>query len=74
MDHITTYGLWHSFATLYYIMGMSLEVLNVIMGHANFDTTRKYYIHITKERKTKWGNILIWKILKGSNKNSNRFI
>lgn len=30
---------------------MPPEVLHVIMGHADFDTTRKYYIHITEERK-----------------------
>lgn len=32
---------------------MPPEVLYVIMGHADFDTTRKYYIHITEERKMK---------------------
>jgi hypothetical protein len=31
--------------------GMPPEVLHVIMGHSDFDTTRKYYIHITEERK-----------------------
>lgn len=30
---------------------MPQEVLHVIIGHADFDTTRKYYIHITEERK-----------------------
>ena len=51
LEHLTTYGLRHSFATLCSTLGMSPEVLHVIMGHADFDTTRKYYIHITEERK-----------------------
>ncbi len=33
------------------ITGMPNEVLHVIMGLSDFDTTRKYYIHITEERK-----------------------
>lgn len=51
LEHLTTYGLRHSFATLCSTLGMPPEVLHVIMGHADFDTTRKYYIHITAERK-----------------------
>ncbi len=51
LEHLTVYGLRHSFATLCSTLGMPQEVLHVIMGHADFDTTRKYYIHITEERK-----------------------
>lgn len=51
LEHLTSYGLRHSFATLCSTLGMPPEVLHVIMGHADFDTTRKYYIHITEERK-----------------------
>lgn len=51
LEHLTTYGLRHSFATLCSTLGMPPEVLHVIMVHADFDTTRKYYIHITEERK-----------------------
>lgn len=51
LEHLTVYGLRHSFATLCSTLGMPPEVLHVIMGHADFDTTRKYYIHITEERK-----------------------
>lgn len=51
LEHLTTYGLRHSFATLCSTLGMPPEVLHVIMGHGDFDTTRKYYIHITEERK-----------------------
>ena len=51
LEHLTTYGLRHSFATLCSTLGMPPEVLHVIMGHADFDTTRKYYIHITDARK-----------------------
>ncbi len=51
LEHLTVYGLRHSFATLCSTLGMPPEVLHVIMGHSDFDTTRKYYIHITAERK-----------------------
>lgn len=51
LEHLTTYGLRHSFATLCSTLGMSPEVLHVIMGHTDFETTRKYYIHISEERK-----------------------
>ena len=53
LEHMTTYGLRHSFATLCSTMGMPPEVLHVIMGCTDFDTIRKYYIHITEERKNK---------------------
>lgn len=46
LEHLTTYGLQHSFATL----AMSPEVLHVIMVHDVFDTIKKYYIYITEER------------------------
>lgn len=51
LEHLTTYGLRHSFETLCSTLGMPQEVLHVIMRHADFDTTRKYYIYITRERK-----------------------
>lgn len=51
LEHMTVYGLRHSFATLCSTLGMPPEVLHIIMGHADFSTTRKYYIHITEERK-----------------------
>ena len=31
--------------------GLPPEVLHILMGHSDFDTTRKYYIHITDARK-----------------------
>lgn len=51
LKHLTVYGLRHSFATLCSTLGMPPEVLHVLMGHSDFDTTRKYYIHISEERK-----------------------
>lgn len=51
LEHLTVYSLRHSFATLCSTLGMSPEVLHVIMGHTDFETTRKYYIHISEERK-----------------------
>ena len=51
LEHMTVYGLRHSFATLCSSEGMPLEVLHIIMGHSDFDTTRKFYIHISEARK-----------------------
>lgn len=51
LEHMTVYGLRHSFATLCSSEGMPPEVLHIIMGHSDFDTTRRYYIHITEARK-----------------------
>lgn len=51
LEHMTVYGLRHSFATLCSSEGMSPDVLHIIMGHADYDTTRKFYIHITEARK-----------------------
>lgn len=51
LEHMTVYGLRHSFATLCSAEGMPPEVLHIIMGHSDFDTTRRYYIHITEARK-----------------------
>lgn len=51
LEHLTVYGLRHSFATLCSTFGMPPEVLHVIMGHTDFETTRRYYIHISEERK-----------------------
>lgn len=51
LEHMTVYSLRHSFATLCSSEGMPPEVLHIIMGHSDFDTTRRYYIHITEARK-----------------------
>ena len=51
LEHMTVYGLRHSFATLCSSEGMPPEVLHIIMGHSDFDTTRKFYIHISEARK-----------------------
>ena len=48
---MTVYGLRHSFATLCSSEGMPPEVLHILMGHSDFDTTRKFYIHISEARK-----------------------
>ena len=53
LEHMTVYGLRHSFATLNSEKGMDREVLKELMGHAEFETTDFYYIHITEERKKK---------------------
>lgn len=51
LEHRTVYGLRHSFATLCSSEGMPPEVLHIIMGHSDFDTTRKFYIYISEARK-----------------------
>ena len=51
LEHMTVYGLRHSYATLCSSEGVPPEVLHVLMGHCDFDTTRRYYIHISEARK-----------------------
>lgn len=51
LEHMTVYGLRHSFATLNSEKGMDKEVLREIMGHADFETTEFYYIFISDKRK-----------------------
>lgn len=53
LEHMTVYGLRHSFATLNSEKGMDKEVLRELMGHAEFQTTDFYYVHISEERKRK---------------------
>lgn len=53
LEHMTVYGLRHSFATLNSEKGMDKEVLRELMGHAEFETTDFYYVHISEERKRK---------------------
>ena len=51
LEHMTVYGLRHSYATLCSSEGVPPEVLHILMAHSDFDTTRRYYIHITEARK-----------------------
>lgn len=51
LEHMTVYGLRHSYATLCSAEGVPPEVLHILMGHSDFDTTRRYYIHISEARK-----------------------
>lgn len=51
LEHMTVYGLRHSFATHCKELGMDREVLAKLMGHTDYSTTQKYYIHISTERK-----------------------
>lgn len=45
------YGFRHSFATHCKELGMEPEVLAKLMGHTEYETTQKYYVHISKQRK-----------------------
>lgn len=51
LKHLTVYGLRHSFATHCKELGMEAEVLAKLMGHTEYETTQKYYIHVSKKRK-----------------------
>ena len=51
LPHIVIYGLRHSFATHCRNLGMKPEVLARIMGNTEYQTTQKYYIHISKKQK-----------------------
>lgn len=51
LSHIVIYGLRHSFATHCRNLGMKPEVLARLMGHTEYQTTQKYYIHISRKQK-----------------------
>lgn len=52
LKKIVIYGLRHSFATHCRNLGVKPEVLARLMGHTEYQTTQKYYIHISpKQRK-----------------------
>lgn len=54
LECVTPYGLRHSFATFWSEKGMDDVALQELMGHEDYETTRKFYIktndkHIEKE-------------------------
>ena len=51
LEHMTPYGLRHSFATFCSEQGMEPIVLMKLMGHSDFNTTQKYYIVVSSRRK-----------------------
>ena len=51
LSHMVLYGLRHSFATHCRNLGMSPEVLAPLMGHTEYETTQKYYIHVSSKQK-----------------------
>lgn len=51
LKHMTIYGLRHSFATHCRNLGMEPEILSQLMGHTEYQTTQKYYIHISSKQK-----------------------
>jgi site-specific recombinase XerC len=52
LEHVNVHRLRHSFATRNVNAGMSLSVLQSLLGHANPDTTGRYF-RIRSERKTR---------------------
>lgn len=51
LKSMVLYGLRHSFATHCRTLGMPPEVLAKLMGHTTYETTQKYYIHISSKQK-----------------------
>lgn len=51
LKKIVIYGLRHSFATHCRNLGVKPEVLARLMGHTEYQTTQKYYIHISSKQK-----------------------
>lgn len=51
LPKIVLYGLRHSFATHCRNLGVKPEVLARLMGHTEYETTQKYYIHISAKQK-----------------------
>jgi len=47
LEYMTVYGLRHSFATFCREKGMEPKILMVIMGHAEYNTTVKYYVGVS---------------------------
>jgi len=51
LERIFPYVFRHSFATFCSEKAMEEIVLMRLMGHSNFQTTQKYYIHVSAKRK-----------------------
>lgn len=51
LSHLVLYELRHSFATHCRNCGMEPEVLAVLMGHTEYKTTQKYYVHVSTKQK-----------------------
>lgn len=49
LEYVTPYGLRHSFATYWSEKGMDDVVLQALMGHADYKTTRKFYIKVNQK-------------------------
>jgi len=53
LERISPYGLRHSFATFCSEKGMKEIILMRLMGHADYQTTQKYYIRVSSKCKRK---------------------
>ncbi len=51
LPQMVIYGLRHSFATHCRNLGVKSEILAKLMGHSEYETTQKYYIHISAKQK-----------------------
>lgn len=66
---MTIYSFRHSFAILMSEKGMEKEVLWELIGHAEFETTDFYYIHVSKEGKKEFERVNFEKF-QGKTKNA----
>lgn len=53
LSHITLHGLRHTFATRMFDRGYDVKEVQEHLGHTNMQTTMKYYIHYTNDKKKK---------------------
>jgi integrase len=51
LTHITLHGLRHSFATRMFDKGYDVKEVQEHLGHTSMETTMKYYIHYTRNKK-----------------------
>ena len=51
LPNMGIYGLRHSFATHCRNLGVKSEILAKLMGHSEYETTQRYYIHISAKQK-----------------------
>lgn len=53
LENIVIYSLRHTFASHCKSLGMEPEILAELMGHTEYSTTQKYYVHVSaKDKRT----------------------
>jgi len=57
-ENITFHGLRHSYATMLFENGQSIEGISLTLNHKNRNTTEKVYIHLTDKYRNNTKNIV----------------